>query len=288
MYLIKAPTGRIIIARGNAPGYHVLLKPGATPLAFTLSHTMINQVSFRFYAELNDFLPSERRMVSFVHSIDKNPSVKDTIEALGVPHTEVDLILVNGESVDFAYLLQNGDKISVYPVFETIDITPLLRVRPQPLREIRFVLDVHLGKLANHLRMFGFDTWYRNDYEDAQLAEISCHEKRILLTRDMGLLKRSMVTHGYFLRETNPKRQLREVLRRFDLFKVIAPFERCISCNGLVHPVDKGEISEQVPADTLQYYETFYRCDSCKKIYWKGSHYQKMHQFVQEIVKEGA
>jgi len=195
-------------------------------------------------------------MVSFVHSIDKNPSVKDTIEALGVPHTEVDLILVNGESVDFAYLLQNGDKISVYPVFETIDI------RPQPLREIRFVLDVHLGKLANHLRMFGFDTWYRNDYEDAQLAEISCHEKRILLTRDMGLLKRSMVTHGYFLRETNPKRQLREVLRRFDLFKVIAPFERCISCNGLVHPVDKGEISEQVP--------------------------EKMHQFVQEIVKEGA
>jgi uncharacterized protein with PIN domain len=249
---------------------------------------MINQVSFRFYAELNDFLPPERRMVSFEHSVDKNPSVKDTIEALGVPHTEVDLILVNGESVDFAYLLQNGDKISVYPVFETIDITSLLRVRPQPLREIRFVLDVHLGKLANHLRMFGFDTWYRNDYEDAQLAEISCREKRILLTRDMGLLKRSMVTYGYFLRETNPKRQLREILRRFDLFRAIAPFERCISCNGLVHSVDKHEISEQVPADTLQFYERFYRCDCCKKVYWKGSHYQKMHQFVQEIVKEEA
>jgi len=199
----------------------------------------MNQVYFRFYAELNDFLPLERRMLGFVHTFEKNPSVKDTIEALGVPHTEVDLILVNGESVDFAYLLRDGDRISVYPVFEAIDITPLLRVRPQPLREIRFVLDVHLGKLANYLRLFGFDTLYQNDYEDAQLAQISRSEKRILLTRDMGLLKRNLVTHGYFLRETNPKFQLREIIRRFDLFRLITPFRRCISCNGLVHLVDK-------------------------------------------------
>ncbi|HDN27360.1 MAG TPA: twitching motility protein PilT [Thioploca sp.] len=246
----------------------------------------MNQVYFRFYAELNDFLSPERQMLSFTHTVDKNPSVKDTIEALGVPHTEVDLILVNGKSVDFTYLLQGGDRISVYPVFETIDITPLLRLRPQLLGEIRFVLDVHLGKLANHLRMFGFDTLYRNDYEDAELAQIADNEKRILLTRDIGLLKRSLVTHGYFLRETNPKRQLREILRRFDLFRSTVPFKRCINCNGLVHPVDKKEISEQIQPDTLQYYNEFYQCDSCQNIYWKGSHYQKMLQFVEEIVKD--
>ncbi|KHD08385.1 twitching motility protein PilT [Candidatus Thiomargarita nelsonii] len=245
----------------------------------------MNQVYFRFYAELNDFLPTERRNFGFVHTLDKNPSVKDSIEALGVPHTEIDLILVNGESVDFAYLLQDGSRISVYPVFEAIDITPLLRVRPQPLREICFILDVHLGKLANYLRLFGFDTWYRNDYEDAELAQISSSEKRILLTRDMGLLKRSLVTYGYFLRETNPKRQLREILRRFDLFRLISPFRRCINCNGSVHSVDKADIREQVQADTLQYYERFSRCDDCGKIYWQGSHYKKMQAFVEEVME---
>ena len=246
----------------------------------------MNQACFRFYAELNDFLLAERRMISFAYFFEKNPSVKDTIEALGIPHTEVDLILVNSESVNFTYLLQNGDRISVYPVFESIDITPLLRVRPQPLRKICFVLDVHLGRLADYLRLFGFDTWYRNDYEDAELAQISHHEKRVLLTRDMGLLKRNLVTHGYFLRETHPQRQLREVLRRFDLFRLITPFQRCISCNGLVYPTNKNEINEQIQPETLQYYDAFYRCDSCRKIYWKGSHYQKMQAFVKEILEE--
>jgi hypothetical protein len=126
----------------------------------------------------------------------------------------------------------------------------------------------------------------RNDYEDAELAQIADKEKRILLTRDMGLLKRSLVTHGYFLRETNPKHQLREILRRFDLFSLIIPFKRCLSCNGLVHTVDKTDISEQLQSDTLQYYYEFYRCDSCEKIYWKGSHYQKMLKFVEAIVKD--
>lgn len=248
---------------------------------------MMNQATFRFYAELNDFLSSERRMQCFIYYFDNHPSIKDSIEALGVPHTEVDLILVNGESVDFGYLLQTADYVSVYPVFESFDITPLLRVRPQPLQEIRFILDVHLGKLANYLRMLGFDTLYRNDYDDAELAQISSQEKRILLTRDIGLLKRSVVTHGYFLRETCPRRQLQEILRRFDLaHKTVIPFQRCISCNGLVKLVDKAELWQQLPVDTLSYYETFYGCASCGKIYWKGSHYDKMQAFIEEILAE--
>src|SRR5262249_54986575 len=161
-------------------------------------------VAVRFYAELNDFLPLRSRQVWIEHVLDEHHSVKHVVETLGVPHTEVDLILVNGESVELAYRVQDGDRISVYPVFESLDISSLVRVRPRPLRESRFVLDVHLGKLAGYLRMLGFDTLYRNDYHDEELAEISQRESRILLTRDRGLLKRSAVSHGYLLREPNP------------------------------------------------------------------------------------
>ncbi len=192
------------------------------------------QAHFRFYAELNFFLPPNRRQTTFPRAFEGRVSVKDMIESLGVPHTEIDLILVNGESVDFSYLVQDGDQISVYPVFESFDITPVVRVRPKPLREPRFVLDQHLGKLAAYLRMLGFDTLYRNDYDDPELAQISHAEKRTLLTRDRGLLKRSMVTRGYYVRETNPRRQVAEVIRRFDLGGLVAPFRRCITCNGVL------------------------------------------------------
>jgi uncharacterized protein len=206
----------------------------------------MSRACFRFYAELNDFLLPERRAGAFIRSFEENPSIKDAIEALGVPHTEVDLILVNGESVDFSYLVQDGDRVSVYPVFESLDITPLARVRPRPLRETRFVLDVHLGRLASYLRMLGFDTLYRNDYTDDTLAGISSAERRILLTRDRGVLKRSQVTHGYCLRETDPRRQLVEVVRRFDLFRAMAPLQRCLRCNALLEPVSKESIVERL------------------------------------------
>lgn len=156
----------------------------------------MSQVTIRCYAELNDFLPRQRRYRSFTHPWPGRTSIKDLIESLGIPHTEIDLILVNGKSVDFSYLVQPGDRISVYPVFESIDITPLVRVRPRPLREPRFVLDTHLGKLASYLRLLGFDTVYQNDADDATLARISATEHRILLTQDRGLLKRRLVTHG--------------------------------------------------------------------------------------------
>jgi len=144
----------------------------------------MRSANFRFYAELNDFLPTDRKAGSFDHTFNGQPAVKDTIEALGVPHTEVDLIIANGVSVDFSYLLQDGDRVSVYPVFESIDIAPVLRVRPQPLRETRFVLDIHLGRLAGYLRMLGLDALYRNDYRDEELANLSSQDARILLTRD--------------------------------------------------------------------------------------------------------
>ncbi len=231
---------------------------------------------FRFYEELNDFLPEPKRKRTYPYSFDGKPSVKDAVEAEGVPHTEVDLILVNGRSVNFGHHLQDGDRVAVYPVFESLDISPLIRLREKPLRKTRFILDVHLGKLARSLRLLGFDTMYRNDLDDPEIIEIAAEEGRIILTRDIGILKHSAVTHGYWLRSTDPEEQVREVLNRFDLYGQIRPFHRCINCNGLIEPVDKAEIQSRLQPRTQTYYDEFFRCTDCGRIYWKGSHYRKM------------
>jgi uncharacterized protein with PIN domain/sulfur carrier protein ThiS len=232
--------------------------------------------SFRFYAELNEFLPRDRQYQTLQISFNDGQSVKHLIESSGIPHTEVDLVLVNGRSVDFSYQVQAHDRVSVFPVFESMDITPLLKLRPAPLREARFVLDGHLGRLAAYLRMLGFDTLYRNDFDDPELAQISAEQKRILLTRDRGLLKRSLVTRGFCLRTREPRRQLLDVMRRFDLLGQVRPFTRCMACNGLLKVVDKAEIEDQLQPLTRKYYQDFSRCEQCCQIYWKGSHHERM------------
>lgn len=196
--------------------------------------TLLRQCEFRFYEELGDFLAPEHRKRSFVHAFDGTPAVKDRIESLGVPHTEVDLILVDDEPVPFSHRLSGGERVAVYPVFERFELGEGNRLRPRPLREPKFVLDVHLGRLASYLRLLGFDTLYRNDYGDDELLSVSCAQQRTLLTRDTGLLKRAALTHGAFLHATDPRRQLREVLDRFQLDARVAPFTRCARCNGIV------------------------------------------------------
>jgi uncharacterized protein with PIN domain len=246
----------------------------------------VNSCLIRFYAELNDFLPREKRQAAFKHFFFGRPAVKDLIESLGVPHTEVDLVLINGESVEFSRRVRDGDRISVYPVFESIDISPVARVRPEPLREVRFVLDTHLGKLATYLRMLGFDALYRNNFSDEALTEVSVKERRILLTRDRGLLKRGRITHGYFVRNTDLRAQLTEVLRRFDLYRLIRPFCRCLRCNRLLEPVPQEEVAGRLPPKVREYFDEFYFCPGCGRIYWKGSHYEHMEHFVREIQRQ--
>jgi uncharacterized protein with PIN domain/sulfur carrier protein ThiS len=239
---------------------------------------------FRFSAELNDFLPRTQRQVSFSHFFKERASVKDMIESLGVPHTEVDCILVNGKTVTFSYIVTDGDRIEVYPISTSTEVNPLVSVRPQPPSILRFVLDVHLGKLASSLRLLGFDTLYRNDYADEELAEISAFQQRMLLTRDKGLLMRSLVTYGYYVRATKPEIQIIEVLRRFDLFGKVLPFQRCIRCNGLLKPVAKESILDQLPQKTRLEIDEFHRCCECSQIYWRGSHYERMQQFIEGVL----
>ena len=248
---------------------------------------MLKTVKFRFYEELNDFLPDSKKKVLFPHSFTGSPSVKDVIEALGIPHTEVDLILVNQKSEPFSYRIKAGDIISVYPVFESLNISNVTRLRKNTLRDTKFILDVHLGKLAKYLRMTGFDTLYKNDYLDNQIIEIALSENRIVLTRDTMLLKIKKLTHGYWIRATDPMKQLHEVLIRFDLFSDIRPLERCITCNGIIKETSKESVLHLLKTRTRLYYNEFFQCSICYQVYWKGSHYKKIMSFADTLKSAG-
>lgn len=239
--------------------------------------------TFRFYAELNDFLPHELRQAPLDFSFTGTPSVKDSIEAIGVPHPEVDLIIVDGRAVGFDYLIAGGERVAVYPVFERFDIGPVNRLRPEPLRVPRFVLDVHLGKLARHLRLLGFDTLYRNDFDDATIVRLAVGERRIILTRDKGLLKHREVTHGHWLRSSDPSQQVLEVIAAFDLRARIRPFTRCLVCNTPVEKADRAAIASRLPARLDISIQSFSRCPGCERVYWPGSHYERLRGWLQRL-----
>ena len=246
----------------------------------------MNLACFRFYEELNDFLSAGKKKVSFSYSFTGNPSVKDAIEALGVPHVEVDMIIVNGKPVDFTYKLRNEDQVSVYPVFESFDISTVSPLREKPLRHPAFILDVHLGKLAKHLRLCGLDTLYFKHLTDPEIIKISLKEHRIILTRDKGLLKNRKVTHGYWIRSIKPETQLKEVLFRFDLKTNLHLFSRCLECNGVLTDVPKEEIIDHLLPKTREYYTEFKKCPVCGHIYWAGSHFESMKSYIDSIINE--
>jgi uncharacterized protein with PIN domain len=243
-----------------------------------------SEATFRFYAELNDFLPAGRRKVEIPYRFHVSPAVKDAIEALGVPHVEADLILVNGTSVGFEHRLANGDRVSVYPVFESLDIGPVVRLREGPLRRIAFVADVHLRRLARFLRLLGLDVLHSNDYDDAKLVEISADQGRILLTRDRQILKHGRVTHGYWVRSTDPIEQAREVVRRFDVAGRVRPFSRCLTCNGRLEAVEKKVVAAEIPPKTARWLDEYVRCGACGKLYWRGTHFEPLEGLVGRIL----
>jgi len=244
----------------------------------------MSQIHFRFYAELNDFLPHSYRQIRFPQDYSRIATVKQLVKSLGVPHTEVDLILVNGRSVSFNHLVKNGDMISVYPVFESLDISSLGRLRPKSLRETKFILDAHLGKLATYLRLIGFDTLYRTDCQALELARISGAQSRILLTKDRTLIKRNPVTHGYCVRSRRPRDQLIEVVKRFDLLDSLEPFKRCLSCSCLLRSVEIEKIAHRLPANARSRSDEFTTCVGCKRLYRQGYHYQRMCEFLKKVL----
>jgi uncharacterized protein with PIN domain len=242
-------------------------------------------VQFRFYAELNDFLAPSLRQRTFSTPCSRDATVKHMIEALGVPHTEVDLICVDGEPVDFSYRLRDGERISVYPVFSFIDIGPVQKLRPPPSGTERFIADAHLGQLAKKLRMLGFDVLYRNDYSDAEVARIAASEDRIVLTRDRDLLIRKEIVRGCFLHAISSDEQLLEIFTRFKLAPSVRAFSRCLTCNGPLREVDKSEVGHRVPPHSRNIYERFSECQDCEQVYWEGSHVSRMRAHVDTMLR---
>lgn len=240
----------------------------------------------RFYGPLNDLLPRERRQRDLAWHWDTPEPVRELIEGFGVPHVEVALILVNGQAVDWDHRLQDGDRVSVYPPFLALvpEMPVGLRTGEEPVG--RFVLDVHLGRLARWLRLLGFDTAYANWYDDATLARISQSEHRILLTRDRRLLMRSIVEYGHWVRSHQPRAQLLEVLERYDLLPLARPYTRCAHCNSSLEPVSREEIAHLLQPDTARYYDEFTRCTACGQVFWPGSHLRRLSELLGSVREE--
>jgi uncharacterized protein with PIN domain len=232
------------------------------------------KATFTFIGGLNDFLPHAYRNTSFVLEFAPHQSLKHLIESLGIPHTDFGRVLVNERETDPNHRLQQADLVTVYPVDNALP------------GEARFILDNHLGQLATYLRMLGFDSLYRNDYQDAELARIAIEEGRVLLTRDRRLLMRKAIRLGYCIHQTDPRQQVVEVLRRFKLMGQVRPFQRCLRCNSPLQVVSKQEIIERLEPLTKKYFEEFHICPSCNQVYWKGSHYGHMLEMIDELAAQ--
>jgi uncharacterized protein len=235
--------------------------------------SLTRTATFRFDGALGDFLPPNQRDETITCSFNPGQSVKHLVESLGIPHTEVDAIQVNGSPVDFGYLVADGDHVQVYPLM-------VQELADDP----RFILDNHLGRLAVYLRMLGFDSLYRNDFQDEELARLASEQERILLTRDRHLLMRNQVRRGYWLRSKTPQVQLEEVVSRYDLSPRAAPYRRCMRCNGLLQPVEKEKVLDQLKPLTRRYFDDFRICTDCQQVYWKGSHYERMQELIEQVI----
>jgi uncharacterized protein with PIN domain len=231
-------------------------------------------VSLTFFGDLVYFLKRSGIAPTTQRVLKERTSVKDVIEACGVPHPEIDFIIIDGAAANFSRVLKENTAIKVYPVgftYEPFPSPPLQR------RNItRFVADGHLGKLTRNLHLLGFDVTSPTPAEDQRLLEVMQQENRALLTRDRRLLMHAIVRDGFCPRSPYPAEQTVEVVRRFQLSNFISPFSRCLRCNGPLQDVDKADVMKNLEPLTRIYYERFRRCQECGKIYWRGSHFDKL------------
>jgi uncharacterized protein with PIN domain len=239
-------------------------------------------VRLHFHGDLDFFLPSRTRRKTVERSLSEKTSMKDLIESCGVPHPEVDLIVVDGEAVDFGHGVASDAEVEVFAPE---------RQYPQSRKESlqvhvasRFIVDGHLGKLTRNLRLLGFDVAYDPRAHDRQLLDVMDHENRALLTRDRRLLMHAVVKTGYCPRSQEPDEQTIEVIRRFDLSRLIAPFTRCLRCNALLQEIAKADVIEELEPLTKIHYEQFRRCIGCGQIYWAGSHFPKLQERLEQIL----
>jgi uncharacterized protein with PIN domain len=235
---------------------------------------------------LNEHLPPERRYVEFTEHIIDGSTLGEAIKKLGVPLQEVELLVIGKESVGLTYVLEEGDRVSVYPVFDSFDVGPITQVQNRPLRRLRFVLDVHLGKLAHLLRMLGFDALYQNDYAREELVRVARDDDRILLSKGRKIIEQCDLPAAYQVKSSDPREQLIEILRRFDLRRSVRPFRLCLHCNGVLIPIQKERIIGRLPPRVRNLNRAFTICPACDRIYWKGAHVVRMAEFIDRVLAE--
>lgn len=241
---------------------------------------------FRVYGPLNDFLPALLRQRVFALAYKTPIKIEEVLESIGIPRSEVALILVNSEPENHEYKIQENDYLSIYPVFESFDISAIAVNGQINIENPRFILDSHLGKLAKYLRMLGFDTLYENNYDDKYIIETGHSEKRIILTRDKLLLQSKDVLDGYYVRAVEKHEQLREVVRKFSLVNKFKSFTRCMTCNSELIPKGKNEIGHRVEQEILKVFNDYFYCSTCNKVFWKGSHFERMEKLILSLINE--
>jgi uncharacterized protein with PIN domain len=228
---------------------------------------------------LQNFLDSSGSDNPLDINFELNPSVKDLFEAQGIPHTAVQKLEINGALQDFSYNVKDGDHIKLYPYStDNIDDVEEIYIRPSA-----FIADVHLRKLVKTLRLMGIDTAFNKKWDDKQIIRLSNKERRMILTRDLGLLKDGDSRYGYWIRSTDPDQQIKEVFSRFKLADAVAPFTRCMNCNGKLRKVILKDVKNRVPPKVKKWHSTFYECTNCHQVYWKGSHFKKLKEKVNRL-----
>jgi uncharacterized protein with PIN domain/sulfur carrier protein ThiS len=236
----------------------------------------MSAATFRFRGELADFLPRERRESSFDYGCARAATLKNAIEALGVPHTEIGAVRVNGRPATLARIVRDNDEVEVFPWS--------LAESPQALPRGGFVADAHLGGLARFLRMLGFDTVHHNGITDVEIRKLAHEDGRLALSRDRELLKCRDVVSGCYVHAKKPEAQLREVADRFALAAHARPFTLCLACNLSLQPVDKPLIASRLPERVAATQDRFMRCPGCDRVYWPGSHYRRMQAVLGRLV----
>jgi len=243
------------------------------------------RIILHFYGELNKFLSPEKRDTDFEFEFKSRRSVKDLIESFGIPHTEIDVILLNDKSIDFSYIVQDGDNIKVYPASETLNLKLIKHLKPQ-FETIKFLVDIHLAKLARYLRLLGLDAICERNLTPENLVEKALDENRIIVTRSRTLLRTKEITYGILIKEDNPEKQLEEIFNRFDFSTYCEPFKRCMECNSILQPIEKEKIIDRLLPKVKEAYDSFTICTHCDKIFWEGTHFDKLSELIKKIIKK--
>lgn len=230
------------------------------------------RATIHVHGELADHLPFGRGGRPLVTSFALPVGLRDLVQSTGIPHVEVGRVEVDGVAAWWDRSLDGDVAAEVWPRY------PLPHPDPDP----RFLLDVHLGKLARLLRLLGLDAVHRREAEDDDLAREAASSGRILLTRDRGLLMRGALSRGRWIRATDPEEQAAEVLAGFRLDTATRPFSRCMECNTPVTQAPPDTVD--VPAGVRSRHRAFRYCPGCGRVYWPGTHAERLAAAVGRIL----